>query len=153
MSWLLGMKVKRSKETDVVHEVLQGNTFLTARDARMFTKFTNGEKYIPLFQNMGVDDLVKDILSEVDICAEKSQKCPVDRAAIVYKADILRSLHMEFRLGKRVNVGLDAVAEHYAACRVTVICAIEVLEALGYVVRVVDIEQGAVKTSMLSIHW
>lgn len=151
MVWSL--LTRRSKKKDLVHEILQNGKLLTAKDARMSTNFVADGTYIPLFQNMDVDELVKDVLSEVNKFMNRSQLYPVDSASIMYGADILRSLSMEFRLGKRENKDLELLAEHYASCRSTVIYAIEVLEALGYAVRVVEVDRDNTVTSMLSVHW
>ncbi|WP_176543177.1 hypothetical protein [Bacillus thuringiensis] len=97
--------------------------------------------------------MVNDVLKTVDKFTKRSQLTPVESANIVYTADILRSLSMEFRVGKRYSAEYDRVAEHYADCRTTVMCAIEVLERLGYAVRVISMSEGSVKTSVLSIHW
>ncbi|MBE7114739.1 hypothetical protein FT641_19575 [Bacillus paranthracis] len=144
---------RRSKKEDLVHEILQNGQLLTAKDARTSTNFAVDGTYIPLFQNMDVDELVKDVLREVNKFMNRSRVYPVDSASIMYSADILRSLSMDFRLDKRENKDLEMLAEHYANCRSTVIYAIEVLEALGYAVRVVEVDRDNTVTNMLSVHW
>ncbi|PGT89923.1 hypothetical protein COD17_09235 [Bacillus thuringiensis] len=152
---MFGNLFKKKQEViqDPVVEVMQTHKFMSAKDARMFTKFRAGDSFIPMFKNMTVDELVNDVLKTVDKFTKRSQLTPVESANIVYTADILRSLSMEFRVGKRYSAEYDRVAEHYADCRTTVMCAIEVLERLGYAVRVISMSEGSVKTSVLSIHW
>lgn len=146
-------KKKKVVVYDPVDELMQRSQYMTAKNARMFTKFREGNMFVPTFKNRSVDEVVNDVLSEVDRFTKQSQLQPVDSASIVYTADILRSLNADYRTRVLSPEETDKVVRHYADCRATVMCAIEVLEKLGYAVRVMSMAEGCRETSVLSVHW
>lgn len=146
-------KKKKVEVCDPVDEAMQRTQYLTAKDARMFTKFREGNMFVPAFKNRSIDDVVNEVLKEVDMFTKQSQLRPVDSASIVYTADILRSLNADYRTRVLTPEETEKVMRHYAECRATVMCAIEVLEKLGYAVRVVSMADGYRETSVLSVHW